>query len=186
MKTYFIGIDISKDTLDVCVLNSSNEEQLFFKVENTVEGIENMVTSNLDENSETRYCFENTGNYGLLLARMLEDQGILYYQVPALEIKLSQGIQRGKNDKIDARRIAKYAKTYSKDLKPYILPGQELLKVKNLLTYRSHLIKVRTQFKNERKSFYQMSKIADVSYEMEDIINHIQQLDRNIALVERR
>ncbi|REC59018.1 IS110 family transposase, partial [Chryseobacterium pennae] len=59
-----------------------------------------------------RYCFENTGNYGLLLASLLEERQLLYYQVPALEIKLSQGIQRGKNDKVDAWRIARYAKMH--------------------------------------------------------------------------
>ncbi|WP_228811962.1 IS110 family transposase, partial [Nocardia otitidiscaviarum] len=90
----------------------------------TVVGIEQMIASTADfeQDSDFRYCFENTGNYGLLLARMLEDQQISYYQVPALEIKLSQGIQRGKNDQLDARRIARYAKMYCADLKPSILP----------------------------------------------------------------
>jgi transposase len=187
MKSYFIGIDISKDTLDVCIMNNSNTEDILFKVENTVEGIEKIITITLKEkNSDSWYCFENTGNYGLLLARMLENQNLTYFQVPALEIKLHQGIQRGKNDRIDAWRIAKYVKTYYQELKPYTLPEQELLNVKNFLTYRSHLIKVRTQFKNEKKSFNQMSKVIDVSYELNDITDHIQQLDKNIALVEQK
>lgn len=186
MKSYFIGIDISKDTLDVCILNNSNEKEITFKVENTVEGIEQMIASSFCEDSKLHYCFENTGNYGLLLARMLEDQHMSYYQVPALEIKLSQGIQRGKNDKVDARRIAKYAKRYSQDIKPYILAEKALFTVKNLLTYRNLLIKVRTQFKNEEKSFYQASKIADVGYEMDDIALHIQQLNKKISLIEEK
>jgi transposase len=188
MKSYFIGIDISKDTLDVCILNNSNEKEMAFKVENTMEGIEQMISStyDLEQDCELCYCFENTGNYGLLLARMLEDQKITYYQVPALEIKLSQGIQRGKNDRVDAWRIAKYAKMYSQDLKPYVLAEKVLFKVKNLLTYRNLLIKLRTQLKNEKKSFYQVSKIADVSYEMNDITNHIQELDGKITLVEKK
>ncbi|ASW73651.1 hypothetical protein IQ37_08045 [Chryseobacterium piperi] len=186
MKSYFIGIDISKDTLDVCIMSDSEEKDIFFKVENTLSGIESMISRNIPENAQLWYCFENTGNYGLLLARILESQEISYYQVPALEIKLSQGIQRGKNDRVDAWRIAKYAKTYCKELKPYLLPSKELLKIKNLLTYRNHLIKVRTQFKNEIKAFYQINKIADVSFEINDIMGHIQQLDKNIALVEEK
>ena len=188
MKTYFIGIDISMDTLDVCILNDFNEKQTVLKVENTVEGIEKIIdsASDFEPDSEQRYCFENTGNYGLLLCRMLEDKQIDYYQVPALEIKLSQGIQRGKNDRVDAWRIAKYLKTFAKDLKPYVLPEKVLFKVKNLLTYRNLLIKVRTQFKNEKKSFYQASKISDVDFEMDDITYHIQQLDKKVALIEEK
>lgn len=188
MKTYFIGIDISKDTLDICILNDLNEQETALKVENTVAGIQQMIscTSDFESDSEWRYCFENTGNYGLLLCSMLEDSQIDYYQVPALEIKLSQGIQRGKNDRVDAWRIAKYLKTYSKDLKPYVLPEKVLFKVKNLLTYRNLLIKVRTQFKNEKKSFYQASKISDVDFEMDDITYHIQQLDKKVTLIEKK
>ena len=188
MKRYFIGIDISKDRLDVCIVNSSDEKEMVFKIENTVVGIEQMIASTADfeQDSDFRYCFENTGNYGLLLARMLEDQQISYYQVPALEIKLSQGIQRGKNDQVDARRIARYAKMYCADLKPSILPEKVLFTVKNLLTYRNFLIKVRTQFKNEKKSFYQVSKIADVGYEMDEIVDQIQELNNKIALVEKK
>ncbi|REC41325.1 IS110 family RNA-guided transposase [Chryseobacterium pennipullorum] len=188
MKTYFIGIDISKDTLDICIINSSDEKEIVFKIDNTVVGIEQMLTSvsDYEQNSEFQYCFENTGNYGLLLARMLEDKHITYYQVPALEIKLSQGIQRGKNDQVDAKRIARYAKMYSDDLKPSALPDKELFTVKNLLTYRSFLIKVRTQFKNEKKSFYQVGKVADVNYEMDEIAQQIKELDQKIAFVESK
>ncbi|WP_412850445.1 IS110 family transposase [Chryseobacterium sp. PMSZPI] len=186
MKTYFIGIDISKDTLDVCILTDFNEKEITFKVENTLEGIEQMLCSNFQEDGELRYCFENTGNYGLLLASILEDRQILYYQVSALEIKLSQGIQRGKNDKVDAQRIAKYIKIYSGELKPSVLPEKVLFAMKNLLTYRNLLIKVRTQFKNEKKAFYQAGKIADVSYEMDEIALHIQQLNHKISLIEER
>ncbi|ASW73688.1 hypothetical protein IQ37_14920 [Chryseobacterium piperi] len=186
MKSYFIGIDVSKDTLDVCILNNTNEKELLLKVNNTLEGIEEMIRSSFDQQSDLHCCFEHTGNYGLLLARLLEDQKIPYYQVPALEIKLSQGIQRGKNDKIDARRIAKYVKTYSKDLTPYLLPEQILFKVKNLLTYRSLLIKVRTQFKNAKKSFDQLTKVQDVGYEMDDIAFRIEELNENIALIEKK
>ena len=150
MKTYFIGIDISKDTLDVCILNNSDEKELVFKVNNTLEGIEEMISlsSGFEQDSHLRYCFENTGNYGLLLASMLEEYHILYYEVPALEIKLSQGIQRGKNDKVDAWRIARYAKMHSQELTPSALSEAVLFKIKNILTYRNFLIKVRTQFKN--------------------------------------
>lgn len=188
MKTYFIGIDISKDTLDVCILNDSDEKELAFKVSNTVEGIEEMIALACcsGQDFSHRYCFENTGNYGLLLASLLEERQLLYYQVPALEIKLSQGIQRGKNDKVDAWRIARYAKMHEQELIPSALSEEVLFTIKNFLTYRNFLIKVRTQFKNEKKAFYQVSKIADVSYEMEEIIQQIKALDDKIASVEEK
>lgn len=186
MKNYFVGIDISKDTLDVCVMSENDEKEIFFKVENSVEGVEKMISTNVRKDSQLRYCFENTGNYGLLLAKILENHNLPYYQIPALEIKLSQGIQRGKNDKVDSWRIARYAKVHCNELKLHALPEKEILMIKNLLTYRNHLIKIRTQFKNEKQSFHQINKIADVSYQIDEIAEHIKRLDNNIDLVEKR
>lgn len=185
MKTYFIGIDISKDTLDICLINDSDKQEIFFTVENTVKGIESILDKTFCEDGELRYCFENTGNYGLLLAGVLEQNEKTYYQVPALAIKLSQGIQRGKNDKTDAFRIARYAKVHSDELVASRLPKKGLLKVKHLLTYRNHLVKIRTQFKNQKKSFQHAGEVADVSYQTKHITAYIEQLNKDIASTEK-
>ncbi len=48
---------------------------------------------------------------------------------------------RGKNDKVDAQRIAYYAFLHRHELKPVNLPSDCLLKIKNLFAFRDRLIK---------------------------------------------
>jgi transposase len=68
-------------------------------------------------------CFEYTGLYSFPLAEFLSKRQIKFSMVAALEIKRSLGIVRGKNDKIDARRIAEYAYLRKDNLKPFELPS---------------------------------------------------------------
>jgi len=58
-----------------------------------------------------------------------------------LELKRSMGIVRGKDDRIDAKRIAKYAYEKKESIKPYELPSMEILKIKQLLSLRERLVK---------------------------------------------
>ena len=67
---------------------------------------------------------------------------------PALKIKKSLGMTRGKNDKVDAKRIAKYAYEKRENLLPTILPGQEIDRIKSLLSLRDKLVKHNTAYKN--------------------------------------
>jgi hypothetical protein len=53
---------------------------------------------------------EHTGTYGLLLFAWLSQLGIDYCVEPGIKIKRSSGITRRKNDKVDARKIADYAR----------------------------------------------------------------------------
>ncbi|MBL0009642.1 MAG: transposase [Saprospiraceae bacterium] len=59
----------------------------------------------------------------------------------ASNIKLSLGLQRGKNDRVDARRIAEYAMRYTDRLKQW-KPKREVLERLQLLNgMRSRLVK---------------------------------------------
>ena len=54
-------------------------------------------------------CLEHTGIYGLPCFALFNKNRIKVCVEPALQIKQSQGMTRGKSDKVDARRIAQYA-----------------------------------------------------------------------------
>lgn len=89
------------------------------------------------------FCLEHTGIYGLILMRLLHENTLTVCAENATSIKLSLGLQRGKNDKIDAARIAEYAMRYSDKLKPW-QPKREVLDNLQLLTNsRSRLLKAR-------------------------------------------
>lgn len=57
----------------------------------------------------------------------------------AAKIKYSNGIPRGKNDKVDAHRIALYAERYNDCIKPYQPSEPHILQLKRLSTDRNLL-----------------------------------------------
>jgi transposase len=83
-----------------------------------------------------------------MLSVFLDSHNIAFAMVPALEIKKSLGITRGKSDKVDAQRIALYAVEKGDRLKPTILPGEIITRIRDLLSLREKLIKHRTAYKN--------------------------------------
>ena len=143
-----IGIDVSKATLD-CYIQSTAQH---FIVENGPKGfvqlLETVFTSTNCQKGDLLVCFENTGKYSKVLSVFMQSQGISFVMAPALEIKKSLGITRGKNDKIDSCRIANYAYEKREKLKPTILPGERIDRIKSLLSLREKLVKHRTAYKN--------------------------------------
>lgn len=186
MKIVFIGIDISKDTLDVAVCKELNQGiSKAFVVENTIKGINKLIRQALKLNLPLWFCFEHTGNYGLLLAQLLQSNNLTYSMVPALEIKQSIGMQRGKNDKIDAERIALYATSNSHKLKATELPSDNLLKIKAILSYRSFLVKTSTQLQNRLKSCLITDQVVDINFIIKDIENQINETKEKIKSLEK-
>lgn len=140
-----IGVDISKLKLDVCVItNPESNQHLHFIVPNSVKGIMelfkkiNLTKSSIDD---TIVCFEHTGVYAMHLCFVLQQKGIKYAMVPAIEIKRAKGLTRGKSDKADAKDIAFYAITHLHKIQLTTLPDVDLMKLKLLLTERDKVIK---------------------------------------------
>jgi transposase len=78
------------------------------------------------------------------------------YVVSGLEIKNSTGISRGKNDKIDAQRIADYGLRFADKLRVFSLCDVALSELKALNTKRSQLVRIKaqlTQAKDDNKKF---------------------------------
>ena len=86
---------------------------------------------------------EHTGSYTLALCCFLQDQGLTYTLISPLHLKKSLGITRGKNDRVDAQRIAEFACLHQRTLKPMQLPSACLLKLKNLMAFRDRLTKTK-------------------------------------------
>jgi transposase len=189
MKTFFVGIDISKDWLDVAICKSTCADFLdSFRVENSVEGIKKMIirSKRSDRRAQPWFCFEHTGNYGLLLCHLLEQHDCDYSAVAAIEIKKSIGMTRGKNDVIDAKRIAQYAAINHFRLQKTKLPGGSILKIKSLLVHRDQIVKLSTQLKNSLKSSLIVQKSIDIS----DIIirtkKRIDDFQKDIMQIEKQ
>ena len=111
---FFIGIDVSKDTLDIGLLNAVNSETVNHQqVGNNDAGIVAMFKwLKQQENfsiEEALFCLEHTGMYNYPLLQFFSQQRASVWVENPIQIKKSLGLQRGKNDKVDAIRIAQYA-----------------------------------------------------------------------------
>ena len=73
--------------------------------------------------------FEDTGVYSLPLCCFFAEKKQDYWMIPAIEIKRSKGISRGKTDKSDSKEIAFYALTHMHKLRLSILPEKDLMKL---------------------------------------------------------
>lgn len=189
-KSRFIGIDISQKTIDVALVEQSNVQQFQEKkFENSLKGFDHMhtwLTRKKISMNDVLFCMEHTGTYGLLLFAWLTEKGFDFNVEPGLQIKRSIGIARGKNDKVDARRIAIYALEHKYTMKPYVLPAENLIKIKQLLTYRDQLIRTRTSFKLSLKNHSQYQQISKQEFVTEDIDHMIEDFDKKVDFIEKQ
>jgi len=142
---YYIGIDVSKLTLDVTILNecANDTETKHYKIDNTKNGIHQFVKKELGryDSEQILFCFENTGIYSLPLAYYFSENSISYWQVPSMEIKRSRGITRGKSDKIDSKSIAFYAFTHLYKFRPSRLSLKSIQQLRLVVTEREKVLK---------------------------------------------
>jgi transposase len=145
---YFLGIDIAKKTFQAgLTLDGIHFVQT--EVENNSRAIK-LYFQGLKEkfrfsNHQLIVCLEHTGIYGLPLLHYLTKNKIKVCVEPALQIKQSQGMTRGKSDLVDARRIAQYAYKNRQALKFWTPQRTSIQKLKGLLVLRERLVKIRGQ-----------------------------------------
>jgi len=180
-----VGIDVSKLVVDVRI----HSNQYFTQFENSNKGFRKMCKW-VFENSkfppdETLYVFEHTGLYSHLLAVFLSEKTIAFTMVPGLEIKRSLGITRGKDDKIDAAKIAKYAYRLRDEIEPYVMPSKQTTEIKNLLSIRERMVRQRAGYKaslKEQRRVYRGKEYHVLFNTQEAIIKH---LTKHIDVIDR-
>src|SRR2546421_8097370 len=103
---HIIGADLSKKSIDF-----ASHQGIHLKVNNNLSGFQElMVWINKQgiNDSEMMIVMEHTGLYSYRLEQFLHEHRMSFSKVSALAIKRSMGLVRGKNDKVDAIRIARY------------------------------------------------------------------------------
>lgn len=180
-----IGIDVGKETIDACI-HSSQNAQVF---ENTASGYKKLdkwvlkYISCAKEN--TLIAFEHTGLYSFPLSVYLTESGYKYIIIPGLEIRRSLGMSRGKDDQVDAKRIARYAYEKRARLTPYKLPSKHIIEIKRLLSLREKLVKQRAGYQatlKENKRFL-IRKENKILFEVHEKM--INELNKQIQKVDK-
>lgn len=189
-KKHFIGVDISNEKLDLALLIDPVKLQFEDKVvANDFKGFDS-ISEWLDKNQmklqNCVFCMEHTGTYGLPFFAWLTHMKISFCVEPALKIKRSLGITRGKNDKVDARRIADYAFTHKSKLKQFQLPSDIILQLKQLLAFRDQLVRMSSGLKASLQSHSQYQRVSGLKTVSEDITVMIAEFKIRIDKVENQ
>ncbi|MCY7409844.1 MAG: IS110 family transposase [Chitinophagales bacterium] len=156
-----IGIDVSKDTLDViCHVNGA-----YIKVQNNRTGFKQLLSwvkkQVGKELSLTLFCFEHTGLYSLQLILFLDEQKLFFAVESPLAIKRSMGLKRGKTDKVDAREIAHYAYLRREELQQFKMPSEQIRKMHVLLTQRDLLVTHRAALKSAQGEQHRVLTVGE-------------------------
>ena len=144
----FIGIDVSKARLD-WVLLVANQVKASGQMDNTPQAIRAFLQVLRKKHqvaiSQSVFCMEHTGIYNAHLLTVLQQAKAAIWLEDATHIKLSGGLQRGKNDQIDAHRIAQFAYKNREEVKLWTPPRAVVEQLAALASLRQRLIGAKMQ-----------------------------------------
>lgn len=147
---FFIGIDVSKGELDFAV--RQGERLLFHReIANETRAITSFIKDLCKLNgfvlNKAVFCMEHTGIYNNhVLACLYKKKSHICLEA-ATQIKNSLGNIRGKNDKVDAVRIAGYAYDKQHKLRLWEPKREVVQQLADLAATRLRLIRVKKQLK---------------------------------------
>lgn len=149
-KKYFVGIDVSKQTIDVAFIIQAGQQrtQPCWKIfDNNEHGFWQMKTwlqsNHVLFNKNTLFVIENTGLYHRLLVNFCNKHQWQLCIENGAQVKWSLGIARGKSDKVDSRRLAVYAVRFADRLKPSSVLHEGIQAIKDLITLRNrHMVQL--------------------------------------------
>ncbi|MCD7978234.1 MAG: IS110 family transposase [Tannerellaceae bacterium] len=184
--SYFVGLDIGKKTFDASLMSLEEKEIGHKQFSNTEEGIKELLSWVSSYNLSPRnllFCAENMGSYVTELSLCSVELGFNLALACPLSIK-SMGLQRGKNDRIDAKRIAAYAAVHHRKLGLYHLPDKELVQLRAWIIIRDNLVKQKVAVIKLQETLSSTAKLADMSSSEVFLKEHLDSLKEKIKQVE--
>ena len=143
MNKIYVGIDISKEKCNLCYLRGLEivrEEECLNEIKALKKAIKAALKAVEAMEEEVLICAEYTGRYIYPLTVTCQELDLFLWLDDPTRIKNSMGLTRGKNDAIDAARIAEYAFRDSEQAGRYSIPDAALVSMKNLLSDREFLL----------------------------------------------
>lgn len=157
---HFIGADIAKRSIDLVIHGLKSH----LHVENNPIGFRQIldwVKVNHVPLDQAMVVMEHTGLYSYNFEKLLFQKGIQFSKVSSLDIKLSIGITRGKSDKIDAARIARYGSENTLRLSIATPMSKALERLKLLNSSRDNLVRVRVGLLNSTEELRNLGMKED-------------------------
>lgn len=169
MQTW-IGIDVSKAELAVCVMDANKQVQ-HASFANDKKGFRSLVRYLKKRKVKVApVCLESTGIYGEALAAYLYEQGYGVSVVNPVRIKryAQSQMRRNKTDKLDAEIIADFCRT--QQAPQWTPPDPSWIELRSQVRYRDDLIQIQVQ---EKQRLHTVSSEA-VRQQLEDHIAYLE------------
>jgi len=189
---FFIGIDVSKEWIDVSFSINAKPSYLG-RFDNNPEGFKKMLQE-LKKETESKkeewlVCFENTGQYSKGLLSFLYAGGIPRREEDPILMSSHLGLSRGKDDRSDAMGICKYAYRYRDELEASVPLGEKCMRIKRLLARRDLLVRQRTVLRNDQKENkygFSESELAMMENSTRQLVEMYDKQIRDIELLVKR
>lgn len=188
----FIGIDVSKDTLEIAILGGESSKQ----IQNSAKAVTKLA-DHLVELEPELIVLEASGGYEMLALSALGQAGLpvaLINPTRSRNFAKSTG-KFAKTDRIDAQMLAHYAQAIRPEPRRVTTEQDEHLAA--LLTRRKQLVSIVTAEKNRlhsarpqvrdritRHLAWLQTELDDLHNEVEDLLANNQEWQRNKELLE--
>jgi transposase len=183
---YYIGIDTSKKKLDIYVLKN-NKKVLYTKIANTRKGFKTLKEKLQLPLEKALFCVENTGIYNYHLLKWIAQKDHQLWVESSLAIKRSLGLTRGKNDQIDAKRIAMYASMHhANSLKLWEAPREIIEELEELNWARN---KIKESIKQYKKPIQEIETIKGKQASKKSLAlfqNTLKALEKDLKQIEKK
>lgn len=207
-KKWFIGIDISKKKLDLYLRNDKGFV-LQTVLPNNQNAIQEVMVDIINEQGIDSHqliiCAEHTGQYSYPLSCACNVMGLALWLENPTQIKYCSGMTRGKNDKVDSKRIADYAFRFADQSRVHKRLDESIERLKQLEAerklYVNDIAKYRNQISDQKEymsaNIYEakakrlhcmVSALEDakrkVEEEMDRIVSESESLSRQMELLQ--
>ena len=187
MKKIYVGIDISKEKLNLCYrggLEIVREEECSNEVKALQKAFRSALKTLGAAMGEVLICAEYTGRYIYPLTVACQELDLFLWLDDPTRIKNSMGLTRGKNDAIDAARIAEYAFRYSDKAVRYSIPDPALVSMKSLLSDREFLLTDKKRYQAQLSDQKRYMAPGDFKHKSSRWKKVIKSIDEQIAAID--
>lgn len=184
---YYFGVDVSKRTLDITLLQ---EEALTHRqFQNDEGGMEQLLQwlTAIEVNfSEALFCMEATGLYCFVLTAFLAETDIDTWVEHAAQIKKANALDRGKNDKVDSRRIALYASRHVDRVRLWKPTSATLQQIRHLAALRERLVDTKKRLLTPIQEFEAAGNHPMAKLLLRSIKSTLTALDKDLKTTEAK
>jgi transposase len=176
---HIIGADLSKRSIDFATPQGDH-----LKVTNDPPGYDAVMKWIIKQSidvADVMMVMEHTGLYSYQLEQFLHLHQVRFTKIPAMAIKHSLGIVRGKNDKIDAKRIARYGQEKQATLVAETPVDKRLQRLQMLHGTRDRLVRTRASMISAVKEYQQTCGLKKTDLIISGQLQIIKSLDHQIA-----